>query len=207
MTRTLLLAVAASALVAGGLAAAGEEGGAPAPGPGLVTLHAGDPLTHTLNLVDGSFGARIAGTEFRETRAHLDYGVYGDDALTVALEEDDRGLILDLGHWADLARAYRIEEADGGGVAFASISVDGSRPLIARRHPGETFQTLLEARPLLSSARGERRAALHPVAGHVYLVRIEHHRRDSPPVHAKILVVSHVPGDRVTLRWDRIPGL
>jgi len=190
----------------GGRATPAPEDPAPA-GPGLVTLYSGDPVAHVLDLATGAFGARIDGTLLRETRAHLDYGTYADDALTLALDEDDRGLWIDLGHWADIARDMDIEEADGGGIVFASISVDGSEVRVAKRFPRDSFQNLPAGRPLLSSLAGERRVAVHPVAGHIYLARVEHRHRKTPPVHAKILVVAHRPGDSVVLRWEPVPGL
>jgi hypothetical protein len=202
-------ALFAAPLLAFGLAAAalpaGTEGGSP--GPGLVTLYSGDPVSHTLNLVDGSFGAAVEGTLFRESRAHLDYGTYNDDALTIALDEDDRGLMVDLGHWVEVARSLGIEEADGGGITFASISVDAGKFRVAKKHPKDSFQDLLAGRPLLSSLAGERRVNLHPVPGHIYLVRIEDHHREAPAVYAKILVVAHRPGESVVLRWEPIPGI
>ena len=69
------------------------------------------------------------------------------------------------------------------------------------------LETGNEGRALLATVAGGRRTSVQPVPGHVYLVRIEDRQRRRPPVFAKILVVSHVPSDHVTLRWDRIPGL
>jgi len=207
MRPALVLAVAA-ALVAGALAMARAEEESDAPISRLVTLFANDPVSHTLNLATGRFGARIDGPRLIEGKAHADYACYGDDVLTFALDDDDRGTAIDLGHWADLARVYDFPEADGGGIGYASISFDGSDLRIARRVPRDGFQVLREGRALLATTTaGERRVAVHPVPGHVYLVRIEDRQRRSPAVYAKILVVSHVPSDRVTLRWDRIPGL
>ncbi|NUN52385.1 MAG: hypothetical protein HUU06_06310 [Planctomycetaceae bacterium] len=163
-------------------------------------------MTHTLNLVDGSFGARIEGTVFRETKAHLDFSNYADDALTVALDEDDRGMILDLGHWADIAREREVDEADGGGIVFSSLSVDGADVRIARRHPKDSFQNLLAGRPILSTLGGEHRASIRPALGHVYLVRVEHLHKRAPTVFAKILVVAHRPGESIVLRWEPLPG-
>jgi hypothetical protein len=205
-----LAALAAAGLLAGGLAlASADDGPAPARAPDsrLLTLYAGDPVTHALDLADGSFGGAITGTRFDERRAHLDYGNYRDDALTVALEEDDRGVLLDLGHWADLAKALDFEEAIGGGVGFASLSFAEDEIKIARRLPRDSFQNLREARPILSTAPGERHANLAPVPGHIYLARVQDRFRKSAPVYAKLLVVSHVPGDHVTLRWSHVPGL
>jgi hypothetical protein len=205
----MILAGAAAAAVAGGLGVVSAGDGPPAAAPAsrLVTLHAQDPLTHTLDLADGSFGARIEGTRFVEGRAHLDYGTYHEEALTLALEVDDRAHLVDLGHWADLARVHDLEEADGGGVGFASIHFEGSDFRIARRLPKDGFQDLRDARPLLGTVAGLHRLRFQPVVGHVYLVRVEDRQRRGTPVHAKIQVVSHEPGDRVTLRWSPVPGL
>ncbi len=211
--RPIAALAAAAALAAGALALASAEEPPPPPAASaggtsrLVTLHAGDPVTHVLNLADGTFGARIEGPRLVERRAHLDYGNYKDDALTVALEEDDRGVLLDLGHWADLARTYEFDEVVGGGIAFASLSSADGDVRIARRLPKDAFQKLREGRPLLAATVGERQVSLPPVPGHIYLARVEDRHRKTAPVYAKFLVVSHVPGDHVTLRWDRIPGL
>jgi hypothetical protein len=209
-TRLVPAALAAAALVAGALALArAEDPPAPPPAPvsRLVTLYAGDPAAHTMDLAGGGFGARIEGTRLVEGAAHLDYGFYADDAFSFGIEEDDRAVVVDLGHWADLARAYEFPEADGGGIGYATISFEDSDFRIARRVPKDGFQNLREGRALLATVAGERRVAVHPVPGHIYLVRILDRLRRTPPIHAKILVVSHVPGDHVTIRWSRIPGI
>ena len=205
--RPILVLAAAAALAADVPAPAAPDAAPAAATSRLVTLHAGDPVSHVLNLSDGSFGSSIEGTRLVERRAHLDYGTYKDDALTLALEEDDRGILLDLGHWADLSRVYEFDEVVGWGVAFASISLADGEMKIARRLPKDSFQNLREGRGLLTTTLGERMASLPPVPGHVYLARVEDRRRKGTPLYAKFLVISHVPGDHVTLRWDRIPGL
>ena len=209
MPRTLALAAACAVAALLGAALAGAEEGPPPADPAgsrLVTLHAGDPVTHTLNLSTGLFGGRIEGTRFVETRAHLDYGTYAENALSLALEEDDRGVFVDLGHWTALREAYGYDEADGGGIGFASIALDGDRVRIARRRQEDSPQTLREARPILSSHPGERRTSVVPLPGHILLVRLEDRLRKATPLLAKILVVSHVPGDSVTLRWALLPS-
>ena len=209
--RALAAALAAAAILAGALALARagdpDPPAPPAPTSRLVSLYAGDPEAHSLDLADGTFGARVTGRRLVEGTAHVDYGNYADDALTFALDEEDRGIVVDLGHWADLAKAYDYPEADGGGVGFASLSFEDPDFRIARRLPKDGFQNLREGRALLATVAGERRVSVHPVPGHVYLVRIVDRHRRNPVVHAKILVVSHVPGDHVTFRWDRVPGL
>jgi hypothetical protein len=211
-TRIAPALVAAAVALAGtlALARAGDPiPPPPAPATRLVTLHAGDPVSHTLDLAQGDFGARIEGTRLLESPAHLDYGNYADDAFTFALDEDDRAVVVDLGHWGDLAKAYEFPEADGGGIGFATISYSAEESdfRIARRVPKDGFQNLREGRALLATVAGDHRVAVHPVPGHVYLVRIQDRLRKRPAVHAKLLVVSHVPGDHVTFRWARIPGL
>ena len=77
--RRILILVAGAALAAGALALASAQegtGAPPRPTPGLstsslVTLHAGDPVSHVLDLSDGSFGARINGPLLVERRAHV----------------------------------------------------------------------------------------------------------------------------------------
>jgi len=206
---TVALPAAALALVAAGLASAASEDGGPSPASGssqLVTLYAGDPVTHALNLADGSFGGSIDGLRFVETPAHLDYGTYMADTLTLALGDDDRGHAVDLGHWADIAKTLGFEEAIGGGVGFASLHFADADVRIARRVPKDGFQDFRDARPILTAQAGTHLLRIPPAVGHIYLLRVEGVHRRGTPLFVKMQVVAHEPGERVTLRWAPLPG-
>jgi len=203
-TAAAFLGAAAGAAALGGAKAETGAAGA-APASGLVTLYRNDPVTHAISLATGDFGARVSGTDFVLGPAHLDFGNYHPDALTVALSEDDRGLILDLGHQSDLAEAYRFTEEVGGGVGYASIHLRDGDLVIRRHFPEHAFQTLVEGRPITTVFRGERLASAPVVPGHVYLVRINDRKARRPDLFVRILVVSHQAGDRVTLRWEPLP--
>ncbi len=171
-------------------------------GGGLVTLHRLDPVTHTLNLATGRHGGRIEGAAFIETRAHLDYGVYAEDMFTVALEEDDRGAILDLGLASELPERYDFEEVIGGGRGYASIRLDGDRLAVRKNFPDDAFQHMESGR-LLFPTHADANLASAPVAeGHVYVVRVRRKEASGDWVWAKLLVVAHEPGRWVTVRWD-----
>lgn len=197
------LVLAGAAALAGAwtsLRAAPAESGTASTG-GLVRLYRADPLAHTLDLSTGAFGNRFHDNELFEGRAHLDYGVYARDALTVALAEDDRGLIVDVGTGDDLAAAYEFEEVDGGGRAFASLRLSGDEFQVRRNFPEGAFQKLLEAKPFDTRRADAFRTSLPVFPGHIYLVRVWHKDHPEREVLAKVLVVDHDPGTSVTLRW------
>jgi hypothetical protein len=207
MHRSILWTAAALLVAACFWVSSPAKGGGNAPtsvNGSLVTLYRHDPVTRTLNLQTGAFGGAIMAREYHELPAHLDFGFYTEDAMTVALAEEDRGLILDLGTGDDLARTYEFEEVDGGGRAFASIRRVDNEFQIRRNFPETGFQLLKEARGILPRTGDAHRVAMPITVGNIYLVRVWNREAPETEVFAKILIVDHVPGRSLTLRWSTL---
>ena len=185
----LLLAVRSSA---------GADPVAAAAGMRLTTLYRLDPLRSVISLATGENGHEIQDFYVANRGSDIDFGNYGADALTVAIEESRLGSIVDLGTADDLARRYGYKESVGGGQGFASLHLDSGRLVVTTAARG-TFQALQEGK--LLSQRVASNTAAPAVLGHIYLVRIIDPRDHAFERIAKILVVAHVPNESVSIRW------
>jgi hypothetical protein len=198
---TAALVLSTCLLAANGSAARGAP--EPAPPRGVTTLYALDPLRSTLNLATGETGAVFSNHGVVDRGSDLAYGLYAPDALTVGVVGRRLGTIVDLGTSADLARRHGYAEVAGGGQGWASIHLQGRRLVVTRRPGSGTFQGLQDADALFA-ARGAPQASAPVVLGHVYLVRVTDEVDPTFERIAKVLVVGHVPGQSVALRWSPI---
>lgn len=168
------------------------------PGSRLTTLYRHDPLRNAISLGTGEDGRYFDGHYARNRNSDLDFGNYNADALTIGIETGRKGTILDLGSTEDLAKRFGYVEPTGGGQGYASIHYEGGRLLITRAVEG--FQPLPEGTQLV---KGATEGATAPAAlGHVYLVRLVDSRDPAFERIAKLIVVGHLPGESVTIRWD-----
>ena len=183
------------------LAAHVRHGGAAPPpdaGSRLTTLYRHDPLHSAISLATGDDGRYFEGGYVRNRNSDLDFGNNNADALTVGIETGRRGVLIDLGSTDDLAKRFGYVEPTGAGQGYASIHYAGGRLVITRAVEG--FQPIPEGSRLLA---GSTEGATAPAAlGHVYLVRIVDARDPAFERIAKLIVVGHVPGESVTIRWD-----
>lgn len=197
-----LAAVLAAGLLA--LVVRRSAGDAPAAAPATVdphvrTLYRYDPLRSAVALATGEDG-RVFRDHYARARAvDLDFGNFGDDALTVATDDNRRGTIVDLGSVEELAKRYGYVEPPGGGQGYASIHFVGGRLVITRPVEG-TFQPLREISDLLQTPTP---AASAPAAvGHVYLVRLLDKLDTGFELLAKVLVIEHKARETCTIRFD-----
>jgi hypothetical protein len=196
---TAALALSLSLLAA---TASAARGAPEAPTPrGVTTLYALDPLRSTLNLATGETGAVFQDHGIADRGSDLAYGLYAPDALTVGVVGRRLGTIVDLGTSADLAKRHGYAEVAGGGQGYASIHLEGRNLVITRRPGTGTFQGLRDAGALFA-ARGVPQASAPVLLGHVYLVRVTDETDPSFERLAKVLVVGHVPGQSVAIRWS-----
>jgi hypothetical protein len=184
------------------LAASSSAGSAPPPaeiGSRVTTLYRHDPLRSAISLATGEDGRYFEGGYARNRNCDLDFGNNNADALTIGIETGRKGVLIDLGSTEDLAKRFAYVEPVGGGQGYASIHYVGGRLMITRAVEG-TFQPIPEGPVLLA---GSAEGATAPAAlGHVYLARLVDSREPGFERIAKILVVSHVTGESVTIRWD-----
>jgi hypothetical protein len=181
MKGTVLLVFAAAAL---GLS--GNDNGvskqASGRGGGLVTLYADDPVAHTFNFAEGTYGAQLQDCGVKLCGADLDVEAWNSGEFTVGIECRKPSSILDLGSTEELRARYGFEERVGGGLGFASIRVVQGRFEILKNLALQKYQPLLDGKWLVRSPNHA------PILDdHVYLVRLPD---------------ADEPGETVTLRWE-----
>ena len=178
---------------------AGGSGDAVVPESRLTTLYRHDPLRCAISLATGEDGHFIADNYIHNRASDLDFGSYNTDAFTIGIEGGRKGVLVDLGSVGDIAKRFNYVEPVGGGEGYASIHFAGGALLITR-DVEKTFQSIPESKQLLgTSAAG---ASLPVITGHIYLARLVDARDPTFERMAKILVVSHLAGESVTIRWD-----
>ena len=97
---------------------------------------------------------------------------------------------------------YGYEETVGNGQGFASIRFEDSKLVILRDRRERVVQDLKETEQLFAPPKS---GAAAPVKlGHIYLVRITDRHDSNFQLLVKLLVISHVPGESVTFRWQSL---
>lgn len=171
----------------------------PAPG-GIATLYALDPLAGSLCLADGRDGRVFQQNETRNRCSDVDFGSYSADGLAVAVEGARRGRIIDLGDAAELESRYGFRDSVGKTQGFASLHAEGGKVFVLKSSRPQKFQELKESADLF--AEGKATASAPVKVGHIYLIRITDGRDKGFQRLAKVKVISYVPGESVTIRWQ-----
>lgn len=191
------------ALVLGGVfvarSFAAGSGDAAGVGSRITTLYHLDPARCAISLVTGDDGHVITDGYIRNRESDVDFGNYAKDAFTIGIEGSRKGVLIDLGSTEDLAKRFDFVEPTAGRNGYTSIHFAGGALLITR-DVERTFQSLPESKHLLGTTAPL--ASLPVVVGHIYLMRLVDGRDPSFERIAKLLVLSHVPGESVTFRWD-----
>ena len=217
--RVLVAALAAAALTLSLAGHARAQGGWPehprmAPEPptrpaaraeaegrgGIATLYALDPLAGALCFADGKDGRVFQDNEARNRCSDLDFGGYSAGGFSVGVEGGRVGVIIDLGDAAELESRYGYRETVGKSQGFASLHAEGGRIFVLKESRPQTFQELKESAQLF--AEGKPSASAPVRVGHLYLIRITDRHDQNFQRLAKLKVVSHVPGESVTIRWQ-----
>ncbi len=166
---------------------------------GVAILYALDPLAHTFCFREGQAGLVVQHHEIRNRCSDVDFNSYNRGNFTVATEGGRIGSIIDLGNAAELKDKYRYRESSlATGQGFASIRLENSQLVILKDR--ETTQPLTESQELFKE--GKTLATLPIKLGHVYLVRLTDRHDKSFQLLAKMMVVSYVPNESVTIRWQ-----
>ncbi|HEU4435637.1 MAG TPA: hypothetical protein VFR51_19790, partial [Pyrinomonadaceae bacterium] len=109
--------------------------------------------------------------------------------------------IVDLGTGNDLRGKYGFEDADNGGVGFASLRLEGSKITILQEDNTQPVWTALKEGPqLFTDLKASANAPIK--LGHIYLVRIADTKDKSFQHIAKLMVIAYRPDESVTLRWE-----
>jgi hypothetical protein len=168
---------------------------------GLITLYALDPLSRTLCFSDGKEGFVIDKNRWGNRCSDLSFNLAPNGSFVTGIEVNRIAAIVDLGTANDLRGRYGYEDADNGGVGFASLRLDGGKIMILKDdHVEETYQPLQEGPKLFTEVGPSANAPIK--LGHIYLVRIADQKDKSFQQIAKLIVVAYRPDESVTLRWE-----
>jgi hypothetical protein len=166
---------------------------------GVATLYALDPLAHTFCFREGQAGLVIQQNEIRNRCSDVDFNSYNAGNFTVGTEGGRVGSIIDLGNPAELKQKYGYPESSlQTGQGYTSIRVENDAVVILKERG--TVQPLTESQELFNE--GKSLATLPIRLGHVYLVRLTDRHDKSFQLLAKMMVVSYVPNESVTIRWQ-----
>jgi hypothetical protein len=168
---------------------------------GIFTIYVLDPSARTLCFSDGKEGMTVANNLWGNRCSDLSYSPVNGGSLVTGIEVNRIGAIVDLGTGNDLRERYSFDDAENGGVGFASLRLEGSKVTILQDEiPKQIWQPLKESPQLFSEARASASAPIR--LGHIYLVRIADTKDKSFQQVVKLMVISHRPDESVTLRWE-----
>jgi hypothetical protein len=178
---------------------AAREAVRPAVG-GIATLYALDPLASWLCFADGKDGHVFQENETRNRCSDVNFGGYSPGGLSVAVEGARRGRIIDLGDADELESRYGYRETVGKGQGFASLHAEGGKVFVLKSSRPQKFQELKESAELFAECKATASAPVK--VGHIYLIRITDDHDKNLQRLAKVKVISYVPGESVTIRWQ-----
>src|SRR6185436_8553268 len=133
----------------------------------------------------------------------LSYTLAGGGSLVTGIELNRMAAIVDLGTASDLRGRYGYDDAENGGVGFASIRLEGDKVTILQDDNGKfkaSWQTLQEGSKLFSEVKSSANAPIQ--LGHIYLVRTVDSKDKSFQRIVKLIVIAYRPEEAVTVRWE-----
>ena len=170
---------------------------------GIFTIYAMDPLARTLCFTDGKEGMAFVSNKWENRCSDLSYTLAGGGSFVTGIEINRQAAIVDLGTANDLRGRYGYEDAENGGVGFASLRLEGDKVTILQDDNGKfkaSWQTLKEGSQLFSEVKSSANAPIQ--LGHIYLVRIVDSKDKSFQQIVKLLVIAYRPEEAVTVRWE-----
>ncbi len=169
---------------------------------GIFTMHALDPVSRSLCFNDGKEGMAIGNNQWENRCSDLSYSQAGNGSFVAGIEMNRVAAIVDLGTPNDLRTRYGFEDAENGGVGFASLRIEGDKVTVLKEDNSKTppvWQPLEES-PRLFEVKSSATAAIK--LGHIYLVRIADTKDKSFQHVVKLMVIAYRPDEAVTLRWE-----
>jgi hypothetical protein len=170
---------------------------------GIFTLYAMDPLARTLCFTDGKEGMAFVNNKWENRCSDLSYTLAGGGSLVSGIELNRTAAMVDLGTANDLRGRYSYEDAENGGVGFASLRPEGDKVTILQDDNGKfkaSWQTLQEGSRLFTEVKSSANAPIQ--LGHIYLVRIVDTKDKSFQQIVKVIVIAYRPEEAVTVRWE-----
>ena len=184
-------------------AAPDDKQAAPRKRGGVFTMYAMDPLARTLCFTDGKEGMAFVNNKWENRCSDLSYTQAGGGSLVTGIELNRAATIVDLGTANDLRGRYSYEDAENGGVGFASLRLEGGKVMILQDDNGKfkaSWQTLQEGSKLFTEVKSSANAPIQ--LGHIYLVRIVDSKDKSFQQLVKLIVIAYRPEEAVTVRWE-----
>lgn len=168
---------------------------------GIFTLYALDPLARTLCFSDGKEGMQFLNNQWENRCSDLSYSLAGDGSLVTGFEVNRVAAIVDLGTGNDLRGRYGFEDADNGGVGFASLRLQGGQVMVLQEDNSKpVWQPLKEGAQILGELKPSANAPIK--LGHIYLLRLADTKDKSFQQVIKLMVIAYRPEEAVTLRWE-----
>jgi len=170
---------------------------------GVFTMYAMDPLSRTLCFTDGKEGMAFVSNKWENRCSDLSYTQAGNGSLVSGVELNRMATIVDLGTANDLRGRYSFEDAENGGVGFASLRLEGGKVTILQDDNGKfkaSWQPLEESAKLFAEPKSSANAPIQ--LGHIYLVRITDTKDKGFQQIVKLLVIAYRPDEAVTVRWE-----
>jgi hypothetical protein len=178
-----------------------DKGAQPRKRSGIFTMYALDPLSRTFCFNDGKEGMAIANNQFGNRCSDLSYSLAGNGVFVAGIEVNRVAAIVDLGTSNQLRERYGFDDADNGGIGFASLRVEGNKITILQEdNTTPVWQPLKESPQLFTDVKASANAPIR--LGHIYLVRIADTKDKSFQQIVKLMVISYRPEESVTLRWE-----
>ena len=178
-----------------------EKGTQPRKRSGIFTMYTMDPLARTLCLEDGKEGMMVANNLWGNRCSDLSFSPGNGGSLVTGVEVNRVGAIVDLGTNNDLREKYGFEDAENGGVGFASLRLEGGKITILQEDNTKPIWTPLKEGPqLFTDAKASANTPIR--MGHIYLVRVADTKDKSFQRVAKLMVIAFRPDEAVTLRWE-----
>jgi hypothetical protein len=161
-----------------------------------------DPLARTLCLTDGKEGMAFINNKWENRCSDVSYTLAGNGSLVSGIELNRVAAIVDLGTPNDLRGRYGYDDAENGGVGFASLRLEAGKIMVLQddSNPSKlTWQPVQEAARL---ADVKSSAAVPIQLGHIYLLRIADSRDKTSQQNFKLMVIAYRPEEAVTVRWE-----
>lgn len=178
-----------------------KQGANPRKRSGVFTMYALDPLARTFCFNDGKEGMQIANNQWGNRCSDLSYSLAGNGVFVAGLEVNRVAAIVDLGTGNGLRERYGFEDADNGGVGFASLRLEGNKITVLQEdNTRPVWQPLKEGPQLFTDLKSSANAPVK--LGHIYLVRIADTKDKSFEQIVKLMVIAYRPEESVTLRWE-----
>src|SRR5689334_13088471 len=97
---------------------------------GIFTMYAIDPLARTLCFSDGKEGMAFVNNKWENRCSDLSYTLAGNGSLVSGIELNRVAAIVDLGTPSDLRGHYGFDDAENGGIGFASLRREGGKIMV-----------------------------------------------------------------------------